>query len=65
MVNDSKIERANQALNTLLMNPSDQNALKELSSQDGSLYELYSLSRALRDNDVKTLKTLQDALLLK
>lgn len=61
MVNDSKIERANQALNTLLMNPSDQNALKELSSQGGSLYELYSLSRALRDNDVKALKTLQDS----
>ena len=61
MVNDSKIERANQALNTLLMNPSDQNALKELSSQGGSLYELYSLSRALRDSDVKALKTLEGA----
>jgi hypothetical protein len=61
MVNDSKIEHANQALNTLLMNPTDQNALKELSSQDGALYELYSLSRALRDNDLKALKTLQDA----
>lgn len=61
MVNDSKIERANQALNALLMNPSDQNALKELSSQGGSLYELYSLSRALRDNDIKALKTLQGA----
>lgn len=61
MVNDSKIERANQALNTLLTNPADKNALKELSSQGGSLYELYSLSRALRDNDVKALKTLQDA----
>jgi len=61
MVHDAKVERANTALNTLLMNPSDQNALKELSSQGGSLYELYSLSKALRDNDVKTLQTLQSA----
>jgi len=61
MVHDAKVERANTALNTLLMNPSDQNSLKELSSQGGSLYELYSLSKALRDNDVKTLQTLQSA----
>lgn len=61
MIHDAKVERANTALNTLLMNPSDQNALKELSSQGGSLYELYSLSKALRDNDVKTLQTLQNA----
>ena len=61
IINDAKVERANTALNTLLMNPMDQNALKELSSQDGSLYELYSLSKALRDNDLKTLQTLKDA----
>lgn len=61
IINDAKVERANTALNTLLMNPMDQNALKELSSQDGSLYELYSLSKALRDNDLKTLQTLKGA----
>lgn len=61
MVRDAKAQRANTALNTLLMNPADQNALKELSSQGGSLYELYSLSVALRENDVKTLQTLQHA----
>lgn len=61
MVQEAKAEQANTALNTLLMNPKDQNALKELSSQSGSLYELYSLSRALRENDIKTLKTLQSA----
>lgn len=61
MIHDAKVERANIALNTLLMNPADQKALKELSSEGGSLYELYSLSRALRENDLKTLKTLQSA----
>ena len=61
MVQEAKAERANTALNALLMNPKDQNALKELSSQGGSLYELYSLSVALRENDIKTLKTLQSA----
>ncbi|MFZ3053961.1 MAG: hypothetical protein WA099_11190 [Sulfuricurvum sp.] len=61
IINDAKVERANTALNTLLMNPMDQNALKELSSQGGSLYELYSLSKALRDNDLKTLQTLKGA----
>ncbi|MFH0709408.1 MAG: hypothetical protein V2A75_04300 [Pseudomonadota bacterium] len=61
MVHDAKVERANAALNTLLMNPMDQNALKELSSQGGSLYELYSLSKALRENDLKTLETLKGA----
>lgn len=61
MIHDAKVERANAALNTLLMNPMDQNALKELSSQGGSLYELYSLSKALRENDLKTLETLKGA----
>lgn len=61
MIHDAKVERANIALNTLLMNPADQKALKELLSEGGSLYELYSLSRALRENDLKTLKTLQSA----
>ncbi|MCX6062264.1 MAG: hypothetical protein NT103_08465 [Campylobacterales bacterium] len=61
MIHDAKVERANTALNTLLMNPMDQNALKELSSQGGPLYELYSLSKALRDNDLKTLQTLKGA----
>ncbi|MBV5335048.1 MAG: hypothetical protein JZU49_04510 [Sulfuricurvum sp.] len=61
IINDAKVERANTALNTLLMNPMDQNALKELSSQGGPLFELYSLSKALRDNDLKTLQTLKGA----
>jgi len=61
MINDAKVERANQALNTLLMNPADKNALKELASQDKSLFELYSLSKALRENDLKALQTLQSA----
>lgn len=61
IINDAKVERANTSLNTLLMNPMDQNALNELSSQGGSLYELYSLSKALRANDLKTLQTLKGA----
>jgi hypothetical protein len=59
LVRDAKMERANKALNSLLSNPSDANALKELSSENESLYDLYSLSKALRENDSKRLESLQ------
>lgn len=58
MVRDAKKERANEALNTLLMNPNDHKALEELSANDESLYELYSLSHALRIQDGKALESL-------
>lgn len=61
MVRDAKKERANDALNTLLMHPSDPKALQELASNDEALYELYSLSHALHTKDVKILETLTHA----
>lgn len=56
---DAKIEKANVALNALLMNPADQKALKELEENGGSLYDVYTLSRALKQNDVKALNALR------
>ncbi|MDO9207817.1 MAG: tetratricopeptide repeat protein [Sulfuricurvum sp.] len=58
---ESKNKRANEALNTLLSNPSDQSAMKALADNSSSLYELYTLSKALREKDANTLKTLQSA----
>jgi hypothetical protein len=55
----AKIEKANAALNTLLMNPSDQKALKELADNDGSLYDIYTLSKALKEKDAKVLNALR------
>lgn len=58
---ESRNERANEALNTLLFNPADQSAIKALADNSSSLYELYTLSKALREKDANTLKTLQGA----
>lgn len=58
---ESKNDRANEALNTLLSNPTDQSAMKALADNSSSLYELYTLSKALREKDANTLKTLQSA----
>ena len=58
---ESRNDRANEALNTLLSNPTDQSAMKALADNSSSLYELYTLSKALREKDANTLKTLQSA----
>lgn len=58
---ESRNDRANEALNTLLSNPTDQSAMKALADNSSSLYELYTLSKALREKDTNTLKTLQSA----
>jgi len=58
---ESKNERANKALNTLLSNPADKGALSALAENSSSLHELYTLSKALREKDANTLKTLQSA----
>lgn len=55
----AKIEKANGALNTLLMNPQDKDALKALSENSTDLFELYSLSQALKNQDVKALSELK------
>ncbi len=61
MVRDAKKERANEALTTLLMHPNDSKALEELLANDASLYELYTLSHAMRTKDIKALETLRHA----
>jgi predicted negative regulator of RcsB-dependent stress response len=56
-----KMEKANSALNVLLMNPSDSKAKQELADNSKSLYELYTLSKALKNNDLKVLNTLKSS----
>lgn len=57
----SKTENSNTALNALLTNPSDTEALKILEKENHSLYELYTLSKAVKGSDVKALEALQQS----
>lgn len=56
---NSRIESSNEALNTLLANPVDKNALKILENDNTKLYELYTLSNAIKGSDIKSLELLQ------
>ncbi len=58
---NAKIEKANAALSTLLMNPSDQKALKVLADNGGPLYDIYTLSKAVKEKDAKALNTLRSS----
>ncbi len=58
---NAKIEKANVALNTLLRNPADQKALNVLKENGGALYDVYALSKALKDNDLKALNALRSS----
>lgn len=58
---EMKIERANEALTILLSNPEDKSALSALKENSKSLSELFMLSKALREKDLKLLQTLQNA----
>lgn len=55
----SKIDNSNIALNTLLTNPNDTSALKTLNQENAPLYDLYTLSNAIKKGDVKTLQSLE------
>lgn len=55
----AKVENSNTALNTLLSNPVDKEALKTLSQENSLLFELYSLSKAIKESDIKSLESLQ------
>jgi hypothetical protein len=57
----AKIENSNAALNTLLMNPQDKSALESLKKENSSLYELFALSKAIKESDVKGLQALKNA----
>lgn len=57
--NNSRIDSSNEALNILLANPTDKSALKTLENKNTKLYELYTLSMAIKNSDIKTLQYLQ------
>lgn len=56
-----KIESANQALNVLLLNPADTQAAQTLQSDNSKLYDLYQLSKALKEGDTKQLAALEQS----
>lgn len=56
---DMQVKKANEALSALLLNPSDAQALKTLSENSEDLYDLYRLSKALKENDAKILGELK------
>lgn len=56
---NASIESSNAALNTLLVNPIDKSALKTLENKNTKLYELYTLSKAIKESDIKSLELLQ------
>lgn len=57
----AKVENSNIALNALLLNPDNKEALKNLKNENSSLYELYALSKAIKASDVKALQSLAQA----
>lgn len=56
-----KVESANQALNLLLLNPADTQAAQTLQSDNSKLYDLYQLSKAIKEGDTKQLVALQQS----
>ena len=54
-----RVESSNAALNTLLANPIDKNALNVLEDKNTKLFELYTLSKSIRESDIKSLELLQ------
>jgi hypothetical protein len=58
---EMKTQRANKALTALLSNPADKGAMKELSDNSKPLFELYELSKALHEKDMKSLQVLKTA----
>jgi hypothetical protein len=58
---DGQIKKANEALGALLLNPSDAVALKTLNDSSKELYDLYRLSKALKENDSKALGMLKES----
>jgi hypothetical protein len=55
----SRVESSNTALNTLLANPANKSALNTLENKNNKLYELYTLSKAIKESDIKSLELLQ------
>ena len=56
---NSRAESANNALLELQTNANDQKALETLKANNPKLYDLYTLSQAIKKNDSKTLESLK------
>ena len=57
----NKIESANSALMKLQADPQDKVSLAELKSLSSNLYDAWMLSQAVTNNDLKSLKSLQNS----
>lgn len=58
---NAKIEKANKALSALLLNSNDSASLQQLQENSTSLYDLYRLSKALKEGDQKGLESLKNS----
>lgn len=58
---NAKLESSNAAFNTLLSNPADASALETLKNDNPDLYDVWSLSRGITQNDVKMLESLKNS----
>jgi hypothetical protein len=56
---NARVESSNAALSTLLANPMNKNALDTLQNNNVKLYEVYTLSKAIKESDIKALELLQ------
>jgi hypothetical protein len=54
-----KIDQSNAAFNTLMADPNDQSAQKQLRDLNPKLYDVWSLSRALKSKDQDALRALE------
>ncbi len=61
MVEQSRLEAANQALLTLQQQPDNKEALATLQAKNPALYEIYTLSVAAQKEDTATLKSLANS----
>lgn len=61
MIEQNRLEEANEQLNILLKNPSNTAASKRLEELSPKLYEVWSFAKAVIDNDAKKLETLSSS----
>lgn len=60
MVENSRINAANVALNTLILDPNNAKAREDLQAKSPDLYDLFLLKEALANSDTETLKQLSN-----
>ncbi len=57
----NKIDQSNAAFNVLMVDPDDQPAQEQLKTLNPKLYDVWSLSKALKSKDQEALRTLQSS----